>query len=123
LAGTWLEDRHEIVQQIVVQVFIDDAVHHVGADVADADRVAIGCGVRELAHGYGAGRPRDVVDDDLLAELLAHALAHDARHEIGRTAGRERHDHGDRLGGIGLGEGWAGQRDGKQSKGRSTQHS
>ena len=91
--------------------------------MADADRVAVGRGMGELAHGDGTGGARDVVDDDLLAELLAHALAHDARHEVGRTARGERHDQGDRLAGIGLGEGRPGQADGEQGKGGSTQHS
>ena len=95
-------DRLEVGQQIVVQVLVDHAVGDMGADMADADRVAVGRRAHRLADGDRAGRARGVVDDELLAELLGHALADDARHQVGRPAGGKRHDHGDRLAGIGV---------------------
>ena len=42
----------------------------------------------------------DVLDHQLLAERARHVLAEDAGDDVGRPAGRERHDHGDRLVGI-----------------------
>ena len=37
-----------------------------------------------------------------LAERLRHMVGDDARDDVGRTAGRERHDHGDGARRIGL---------------------
>jgi hypothetical protein len=42
-----------------------------------------------------------VVDDHLRAELGAKPLRHAARHDVGGAAGREGHDHADRLIGPG----------------------
>ena len=36
----------------------------------------------------------------VLAESLGHRFRNQAGDRIGRSAGRERHDHGDRIGGV-----------------------
>ena len=72
------------------------------APMADADRVAVGRRARDPADADGAAGAGRVLDDDGLAERAAHALGHDAGDGVGRTAGRERHDHGDRPRRIGL---------------------
>ena len=115
-------DRREVVLQVVVQVLVDGAVHHIGAEVTDADRVAVRRGAGELAHRDGSRRAGNVVDDELLPEFAAHAFAHDAGHDVGRAAGREGHDEADRLVGIGLGVRRPGRRYGQQGKCGSAQH-
>src|SRR5258708_1875045 len=79
---------HELAGGSVVRVLVDVPVPPVGAELADAVRVAVGCRVRELAQGVGPGRAGDIVDDDLLAQSLPHALADDGGRDVGRPAGR-----------------------------------
>ena len=64
--------------------------------IGEAERVAVGGGVRdrfgaEIAAGAGA-----VLDHELLAEPLTKLLRHDAGDNVGAAAGRERHDQMDR---------------------------
>jgi hypothetical protein len=68
----------------------------------------LGGGLGRLVDADRAATAADILDDELLAERLAHALAQDTGQSVGRTARRERHDHGNRLAGIGLrhGAGW-----------------
>jgi hypothetical protein len=73
-------------------------------------RVAVGRLVLDLAHADDAAAAGLVVDDHGLAQVRRHDLADRARHEVGGTAGRERHDDADLLGGKGVGPGARGQR-------------
>ena len=94
-------DRLEILQHIVRER-IDRAVDHVGAPVADADRVAVGRGTRNPADpdvAVGAGH---VLDDDALAERCAHVLRHGACDHVRRPARSERHDDRHRTRWVGL---------------------
>jgi hypothetical protein len=68
--------------------------------VAHHDGVAVGRRLRHLPGGHGAGRAWPVLDHHRLAEKLGHARREDARHHVGAAAGREAHDHADRLAGI-----------------------
>ena len=54
--------------------------------------------ITEAAGRDGSAGAGDVLDNDRLPERLSHALADHARDHIGRAAGGERHDHGDRPG-------------------------
>jgi len=70
----------------------------VGRVVAERMRAELGQSV-VLENVAGADH---VLDDDLLAEGLRHVVRDDAGDDVGRPAGRERNDHGDRAGRIGL---------------------
>jgi hypothetical protein len=87
-------DRLEIAQQVVRQR-INRAVDHVGAPVPDAERIAIRCRPRDASDPDRSRRSGDILHDDALTERGAHRLGQDARHGIDRSAGGERHDHGD----------------------------
>ena len=98
------QQRHrlEIGQQVVGQVAVGCAGDDVRAVLAEADGVAVGRRAHRAADADGAARAGDVLDDDGLAERDPHPLGEDAADHVGRSAGRERHDHGDGLGRIGL---------------------
>jgi hypothetical protein len=65
------------------------------------ERVAVGRSLRgALGCDLTACTP-GVLDDDLLPQLGSELPCHAARHDIGGASGRERHDHSDRLLGIG----------------------
>ena len=75
---------------------IDRVSGGIGAGIADRDGVAVRLstrGTRQRGRAAGAG---DILDHDRLPEARAHLLGDGARDDIGGTAGRERHDHGDR---------------------------
>ena len=101
------QQRHrlEIGQQVVRQVVVGRAGDDMRAVLAEADGVAVGRGAHGPADADGASRAGDVLDDDGLAERHPHPLGEDASDHVGRSAGRERHDDGDRLRRIGLREG------------------
>jgi hypothetical protein len=82
------------------------------ADGAHEQRVAVARRLRGQRCADVAARARTVVDHDGLAERLAQLQADDAGQDVGGATGRERHDHGDRLGRIGalrLGAGHGGK--------------
>ena len=98
-------DRREIGRRVVERPLVERLVLGVGADRAELDRVAVRRRLGDAqAAGHAAGAA-DIFDDDLLAEHFAHALPDHAAEHVGRAAGGERDDHGDRTGGIGLGLG------------------
>jgi hypothetical protein len=45
----------------------------------------------------GAAGAADILDDHLLTERLGHGFGDQPRDRVGRPAGRERHDDGDRI--------------------------
>ena len=87
-------NRFEIGDEVVAEL-VDRAVGDVGAEMAEADRVAVRRRAHRAADADRTARPRDVLDQHLLAERGLHALGENPRHRIRRTAGGERHDDGD----------------------------
>ena len=77
------------------------------ADVVHQDGVAVGRRVGDLGRGERAAGAGDVLHDDLLAELRRHRLGDQPGDGVGRAAGGEGHDDGDRAGRVVLGEGRA----------------
>ena len=67
-----------------------------GPHMAHLDRVTVGSGARRTGRGGGAAGPDDVLDDDRLPERAGHVVGGDAGDDVGRPAGGERHDQGDR---------------------------
>jgi hypothetical protein len=70
----------------------------VGSHLAHFDGVAIRISAHCPGRADGAAGSNDVLDDDLLAQGSRHVLANYAGRNIGRTAGGEGHNHGDRSG-------------------------
>ena len=97
-------NRLEILQKVEVEI-VDGAVRHVGSPHAPEHRIAVGRRAFGAGDADDAGRARGVFDNDRLPERLAHALRHDASERIGRSAGRERHNHDDRMVGVVRGPG------------------
>ena len=95
-------DIFEGVQRVVGELAVErGAGRH--ADVVEQQRVAVRLGAGDAAGAQRAAGAADILDDDLLAEILGHGFGDQARDRVGRAAGRERHDDGDRAVGIGLG--------------------
>jgi hypothetical protein len=90
-----LRDRREILQHIERQR-IERRHHHVGAEVSDQHRIAVGRRACDPANPEHAGGTGHIFDHQRLPERHPHALAHDADQRIGRAAGRKRHHDGDR---------------------------
>jgi hypothetical protein len=95
-------DRLEILQRVDWRVRIERRRKAHGAHRSHQERVAI----RRRAGGAcgtgGAGRSSYVLDDHPLPERRREAFGDDAGDDVGRPAGPERHDDGDRLAGEGL---------------------
>ena len=60
-------------------------------------RIAVGRRAHRAADAERAAGAGDILDQDRLPERLPHALAEHARQRIGRPAGGEWHDDGDRF--------------------------
>ena len=100
----------EILGRIVFQVGVERRRGAVGAHVAHHDGVAVRLGLSRAGDAGGAAGAGHVLDHDLLAERARHVIADDAGDDVGRAAGREGHDHGDRALGIGPAPGRRGGR-------------
>ena len=100
--GAAQADRLEVLLAVVGQRLVERDVDRQRAHVGEQQRVAVGRRLRGLVDADRAAGAADILDDELLAERLAHRWHEHAGQRVGRTAGRERHDHGDGLGGIGL---------------------
>ncbi len=88
-------DRLEILFRMIGKVRIERHRRRMGAHMPRDQRVAVIGGARGTGGGGGAAGADHVLDDDALAQRLRHVRRDDARDDVGRTAGRERHDHGD----------------------------
>ena len=96
-------DRDEILRRIVRQLAIEIGIDGEGVLRGQQQRVAIGrrpCDRRRSDLIVGAAL---VLDHNRLAPFLGQPLRHGARDHVGRSARRQGHDDGDRLGRIGLG--------------------
>jgi hypothetical protein len=87
-------DRLEIGQEIVAEL-VDGAVRDMGAEMTEADGVAVGRRPHGAANADRAARSRDVLDHDRFTERHLHALGENSRHGVRRASRRERHDNGD----------------------------
>ena len=93
-------NRREVGLRIVERPLVERLALGMGADCADAERVAVRLGVgHALGAGHAAGAA-DVLDHHLLAEQFAHPRADDAAEHVGRAARRKRDDHVDRAGRV-----------------------
>jgi hypothetical protein len=93
-----LGDRHEHLHRVVADVLVHGGAGGERATRRQQDGVAVGVGARdELGADAAARAAAAVLDHDALAEHRAEPVGDDARHAVGRPAGRERHDHLDRL--------------------------
>ena len=93
-------DRHEVGDGIVFEVRRQHRSCDMRAHRRGKQRIAVGCGSRDARAADRATGAADVLDDDGLAQDLRHLVGDDARHDVAGAAGRERHDHRDRPGGI-----------------------
>ena len=93
-------DLLEAGRRVVLEVGVERGRRRLRAHVADAEGVAIGRRRGDARHARRAAGAADVLDHQLLAQRARHVLAEDARDDVGGPAGRERHDHVDRLIGI-----------------------
>ena len=83
--------------RIVLDAAVDRRRGGMAAEAADGERIAVGLGVGAARAADGAAGAADVLDDHPLTERAAHVVGGDARQHVGRAAGREHDDHGDRL--------------------------
>ena len=103
--------RREVGHRVVERLLVERLALRLGADGAEQHGVAVGPGVGHApAAGLAAGAA-DVLDDHVLAEHFAHARRHDAAEHVGRAAGGEGDDHGQRMGRIVLRRGRTGERE------------
>ncbi len=94
------QPRHQDDLLVVVDLhflLVDDGRQHVGAGIADLQRVAVGPRPRHFLDGDDAEGARLVLDHDRLAENRPHVLADDADDDVGGAARSERHHDLDRL--------------------------
>ena len=99
------DDGREIGDEVVAEL-VDRAIGDMGAEMADADSVAIGRRTHDAPDAERAGRARDVLDQDVLPERDAHPLGQNPRHRVGRAAGGKRHHHGEGVRGKVFGNAW-----------------
>jgi len=86
-----------IGDRVVAQVLVKPDTRHVRAGLADLDRIAVGRRARGPGRADRSAGPGDVFDHQRLSEITRKEFGIDARDGVGRSAGGERHDHGDRL--------------------------
>ena len=97
------QPRHQDDLFVVVDLellLVDDGREHIGAGIADLQRIAIGSRTRHFLDRKDAEGAGFVFDHHRLAENRPHMLADDAHDDIGGAARPERHNHLDRLRGI-----------------------
>jgi DNA-binding transcriptional LysR family regulator len=100
-------DRRQVLHRVVRQLRVERRIDREVARLAEDDRVAVGRRLGRLVDAEVAAGAGLVVDDEGPAGLGRDALRHLAGDDVGAAAGRERHEHADRLGGVGLREGEA----------------
>ena len=88
--------RREIGHGVVQRRLVERLVLGVRADVAEHELVAVGRRLRDAVRPGHAAGAADVFHDDGLVKLGAQAVGDDAGDGVGRSAGAERRNHGDR---------------------------
>jgi hypothetical protein len=94
------QPRHQGDVLLVVDLeflLVDDGGEHIGAGIADLQRIAVGSRTRHLLDRKDAEGAGLVFDHHRLPENRPHMLADDAHDDIGGAARSERHDDFDRL--------------------------
>ena len=95
-------DRREGGRRVVRHLLVEELVGDGGADRAEQQRVAVGRRLGDQLRADIAAGAALVLDHDIGAPGVLQMLGGDAAQQVGRAGGRERHDHADRLAGIGL---------------------
>ena len=90
-------DRHEVLVHVVRLAFHGVWIYRQRADVAEDQRVAVGCGLRHLGHCNGARAARTIVDDDAHAEERCELGRDGARDDLRGATRSERNDDADGL--------------------------
>src|SRR3984957_2770272 len=109
-------DRREILDAVERHLGEERVVHRVHAHRVEQERVAVGRGARDGCGADVAGGAGAVLDQDRLAERLIEMSADDARQDVGRAAGRERDDEGERAIRPGCGPGAGKRRRGRKAR-------
>src|SRR5262249_37448450 len=97
------QPRHQGDVLLVVDLeflLVDDGREHIGAGIADLQRVAVGPRTRHFLDRKDAEGAGLIFDHHRLAENRPHMLADDAHDDIGGAARPKWHDDLDRLRGI-----------------------
>ena len=110
-------DAGEVLGRIVGELAVERGAGRL-ADMVQQQRVAVGVGLGDPAGAERAAGAADILDDHLLAQRPRHRLGDQTGHGVGRAAGGEGHDDGDRAGRI---IGLRGGRAGEEGKGRGDQ--
>jgi hypothetical protein len=92
-----LRQRHEIVDRIVFEIFVDMLVHRHRRDRGDQQGAAVGRRVLHRGDAEAAGGAGPVLDNHRLAEGGVQAVADQSAQRIAGTARRERENDLDRL--------------------------
>ena len=90
-------DRHEIPLGVVSQALVHELVERDRRRRPEQPRMAVGSRLGDRRPTEIAARARTVFDDELLAEVFTQRMRNGARKGINGGAGRERHDHGNRM--------------------------
>jgi len=72
----------EIVERVVLDVWIGRRAHDVRAYIANTERVTIWCGVCSTSGADGSARTGDVLDDEGLAKRTFYPLAQHTREYV-----------------------------------------
>ena len=102
-------DRLEIVERIIGEALVEQLVARQRPGRGQEQRIAVGRRADDAAGGNVAARADLVLDDETLAEILPELFRDEPRQHVGRGAGGEGHDDGDRPARPALGEGAAGK--------------
>ena len=92
--------RHEVLVDLIAQAAVKVRVGR-QRELPQQQGIAVGRGARGSVVAYIGAATRAVVDDEGLAGALGELVGDQAGHIIAPAAGREGHDDGDRLRGVG----------------------
>ena len=92
----------EVLHHIQRHLLLHEGADDEAAGDGDAQRIAVGLGAGDGAHGGGARSARPVFHHGLLAHLAGDEVGHVARHFIHNAAGGEADHEAHGFGGIGL---------------------
>ena len=82
--------------RIVGEIGVERRHQRISAEVTREDRIAVRVGACGAKRADGAASAADILHHDVLAEMPGENIGDNPPGDIGRPAGRERNDHGDR---------------------------